>query len=38
MLEQVLRGDGEEAGRVMRAHMLAAGASLAGTMRDPAAD
>ena len=33
VLRQVLRGDGEEAGRQMRAHMLTAGASLAGTMR-----
>jgi DNA-binding GntR family transcriptional regulator len=30
ILDQVLRGDGEEAGRLMRAHMLAASASLAG--------
>ena len=34
VLHQVLRGDGEEAGRQMRAHMLAAGASLASTMRE----
>jgi DNA-binding GntR family transcriptional regulator len=33
VLRQVLRGDGEEAGRQMRAHMLTAGASLASTMR-----
>lgn len=33
VLTQVLRGDGEEAGRQMRAHMLTAGASLASTMR-----
>ncbi|TCZ57194.1 GntR family transcriptional regulator [Roseicella aquatilis] len=34
VLREVLRGDGEEAGRQMRAHMLAAGASLASTMRE----
>ncbi|MDO9711513.1 GntR family transcriptional regulator [Paracraurococcus lichenis] len=35
VLREVLRGDGEAAGREMRAHMLAAGASLAATMRGP---
>ena len=38
VLHQVLRGDGEEAGRQMRAHMLAAGASLASTMLDQGHD
>ena len=36
ILDQVLRGDGEEAGRLMRAHMLAASASLASTMSEQA--
>ncbi|WP_240046887.1 GntR family transcriptional regulator [Paracraurococcus ruber] len=35
VLRAVLRGDGEAAGREMRAHMLTAGASLAATMRGP---
>jgi DNA-binding GntR family transcriptional regulator len=38
VLREVLRGDGEEAGRQMRAHMLAAGASLASTMVTPGRD
>jgi DNA-binding GntR family transcriptional regulator len=35
VLREVLRGDGEEAGLQMRAHMLAAGASLASTLGGP---
>ena len=37
ILQQILRGDGEEAGRLMRAHMLAASASLAEYLGDHAA-
>lgn len=35
VLREIRRGDGEAAGREMRAHMLTAGASLAATMRAP---